>query len=491
MNIEIIKNKHHTNEQRNTMSLKRYIFLLIAVIILILTTVQLSFVSYIQDQVNEEIQQTSQALSAQIIDFAQESLEQTPINDDTAKQIMANKSISQFYSIKIIPPTKKLIKINELYSLKVDNGKPVIELVPHHNIPFETRDMRQLLNAINIVQGDDHESFSLIKQTKDSLEQKTFEFQQQNEATNTYFNNLFILTFAMASFGLIAAYFIAKHISEPLKQLNHGFNQLEQGDFGTSLKEQGIAETRKTLNQFNTMSRQLAKLDEQSKHYAAVQHMSDIGEMSRGLAHALRNPINTVGLSIEQMAQSDLTQLERDALAQAARDKITVMDNTIKSLLTLAADNSLTPTTFNLYHVIQDIVLEVSATSNHQVLINSDKNLPFVGHETEVRSIIHSITVNAIEASSMCTSITIDITSTQQQCIISIKDQGTGISEQIRPDLFKPHITTKTEGAGMGLYIAKRLAQLHYQGDIELSDNQPHGCVATITLTSLNVTDNS
>ena len=71
------------------MSLKRYIFLLIAFIILILTVVQLSFVSYIQDQVNQEIQQTSKALSAQIIEFAQESFEQAPVDNKTAEKLMA------------------------------------------------------------------------------------------------------------------------------------------------------------------------------------------------------------------------------------------------------------------------------------------------------------------------------------------------------------------------------------------------------------------
>ncbi|OIQ43803.1 MAG: hypothetical protein BM565_14720 [Gammaproteobacteria bacterium MedPE] len=473
------------------MSLKRYIFLLIAFIILTLTAVQLSFVSYVQDQVNQEIQQTSKALSAQIIEFAQESLEQAPMNDETAKKLMANASLNQFYNIRIIQPERKIIKINDYYSLEVDNGKPVIELTPHFDQAIENQDLKMLLNAIDIVQNDDHESFSLIKQTKDSLEQKTFEFQQQNAATNTYFNNLFILTFAMASFGLIAAYFMAKHISEPLKQLKHGFNQLEKGDFNVSLQEQGIAETRKTLAQFNTMTKRLAELDEQSKHYANVQHMSDIGEMTRGLAHALRNPINTIGLSLEQMAQSDLTMQQRERLASAAREKITAMDNTIKSLLTLAADESLSPAKFNLHHVIQDIVLEVAATSRHTVRINGDTKLCFNGHESEVRSIIHSIVTNAIEASSSDATININTEKTGTTTTISVQDNGSGIDAKIQDKLFKPHITTKAEGAGMGLYIAKRLCQLHYQGDISLTANQPNGTIATIILNSINQEDSA
>jgi len=469
------------------MSLKRYIFLLITVIILLLTAVQLSFVSYIQNQVNDEIQQTSQALSHQIVEFAQESLEQEPLSHDAANAIMINESINKYYVVNVIPVKKQVIEINDYYSLEIDNGKPIIELTPRSNISLESQHMRQLLDSINIVQDENNESFSLIKQTKDSLEQKTFEFQEQNAASNSYFNYLFLLTLILSLLGTIAAYFIAKHISDPLKQLNHGFNKLEHGKFGINLQEQGIAETRKTLQQFNNMSQRLAQLDEQSKHFAAVQHMSDIGEMSRGLAHALRNPINTIGLSLEQMAQPKITQQQRETLAITARDKITAMDKTIKSLLSLSTENTLTPTSFNLQHVIQDVVLEVSTASSITIDIDGPSKLPFVGHESEVRSIVHSIIVNAIEASPKDSSISIQAKLSAHEISLTITDQGSGISPLIKSKLFKPHITTKAEGAGMGLYIAKRLSQLHYDGDIMLSDNSPCGCIALITLNPINV----
>ena len=101
------------------MTLKHYIFLLVTFIILILTVVQLSFVSYIKEQVNNEIQHTSQALSQQIIAFAQESLEQEPLNDDAATAIMMNESINQFYVVKVIPVKKQVIEINDFHYIKI------------------------------------------------------------------------------------------------------------------------------------------------------------------------------------------------------------------------------------------------------------------------------------------------------------------------------------------------------------------------------------
>ena len=55
-----------------------------------------------------------------------------------------------------------------------------------------------------------------------------------------------------------------------------------------------------------------------------------------------------------------------------------------------------------------------------------------------------------------------------------------GISEQVRNKLFQPHVSSKPEGAGMGLYIARRLCRSYYRGDLTLEDNTPKGCVAQV-----------
>ena len=68
--------------------------------------------------------------------------------------------------------------------------------------------------------------------------------------------------------------------------------------------------------------------------------------------------------------------------------------------------------------------------------------------------------------------------------VVKVVDEGKGLADDIKENLFKPHITSKSEGAGMGLFIVKRLSQLHYGGDVELHNRAEGGCEATLTLQS-------
>ena len=66
--------------------------------------------------------------------------------------------------------------------------------------------------------------------------------------------------------------------------------------------------------------------------------------------------------------------------------------------------------------------------------------------------------------------------------LIDVVDEGEGVSEAIRARLFQPHVSGKPHGAGMGLYLAERLARLRYRGGIVLEPNAPRGTIAHLRL---------
>ena len=68
--------------------------------------------------------------------------------------------------------------------------------------------------------------------------------------------------------------------------------------------------------------------------------------------------------------------------------------------------------------------------------------------------------------------------------MISVKDQGFGISETFKKSVFKPYERGdyyKTEGLGIGLTLIKNITQ-KYQGDIAIKNNQPQGTIMQVTL---------
>ncbi len=470
------------------MSLKRYLFLLISLLIIILAVIQLSFVNYIKGQIEQEVQGRSLALSERVIDFVAEGIDESVQVSEpkTAYTVNNNDELAAYYHIKIHPAQKQVIEINEHYSLEIADSKPYIELIPKNQSRLPARSLKTLLKNIKVTPIDDDSGFSLLKQTVDGIEQKTFEFDQEHALSSLYFNYLSLFIGALSLAALLIAYWLARHISKPLSQLTDGFKALEDGNLGVTVTATGVSEIKKTLERFNQMSEKLEQLSKQEQQFIAAQHMADIGEMTRGLAHALRNPINTIGLSLEQMALPTLNNQQRQQLAISAREKISSMDNTIKSLLTLAAQHHLDPAPLNVVHVVQDIILELSTTSSDiSIKFDSTIALPFVGHESELRAILHSVIVNAVEACGASGEVTIYAALKGNILDISVSDNGCGLAPEIIERLFQPHITTKAEGAGMGLYIARRLCQLHYQGQLSLENGQSTGAVASITLHSI------
>jgi len=194
--------------------------------------------------------------------------------------------------------------------------------------------------------------------------------------------------------------------------------------------------------------------------------------MSRGLVHALRNPIHTMALALEQLSGSD------PALQQLIEQKMQHINRTLSTLLTLSCQGVDRSTPVALKAVLQDLCLEFSA----QQLQLDAPALCCHGAEAELRFILHVLVSNAVEASPQPGTVCLKLWQAPDGIYFQVTDQGPGLSPTVAASLFQPHISSKAEGAGMGLYLAQRLLQMYYQGDIQLQNRPEGGVLAQIRL---------
>lgn len=459
------------------MSLKRYLFLLVALFVVLMAAIQLSFINYVQQQVSAEVEEKSRALSKQAVELLVEST----LPD--LRQQAPSKS-PQGISIRIESTPNKMIKLEDGYQFITGEQTKTITTSssqePENVIIKE--DLRGGLQQLSISRLKNNDAFSVDIDSNRHFHRQIVQFDKQDSAVQRYFNWLTLATLIVSVIGLILAYLLARHISLPLAHLSKGFKQLEEGELGSLVAVGGIKEVRETLLSFNHMSVRLAELNNLEKQFTQQQQMAELGEVARGLAHTLRNPINTIGLAIEQMSQQQMTDQQRSELAIQARQKIIHLDNTIKSLLTLTTAGVDRTKTVDVNQVIEDIIMELSMVGTNQINFSASQRCEVQGAESEIRSMIHTLLVNAIEASPDSEPVSVFIDTKDNRAKVTIIDQGTGIDESIRKQLFKPHVSTKAEGAGMGLYIAQRICQSHYQGDLILKSNSPQGCIAELAL---------
>ena len=466
------------------MSLRHYLFTLIGLLILLLAAAQWSLVYWIDRQITAEVNEQAQALSEKVIEFAFNS-EGFAFSTDGESQVTLfteNASVNEQGGNRVVvlpqQDQENVRVIKELITVATDGAGEIEELHLDENkkVIIKKR-LDKVFEQINAEQSaGPTDPTSAPEQNSSGPERFLFEHTVETSATTQdliYSIQAMIIISALVAVGF--AYWLSAQFNRPLNELKNGFNALAIGDYGHQIAPQGVADIKATMGQFNEMSANLAQLKEAEQHYKESAHLAELGEVSRGLAHTLRNPIHTIGLSIEQIGSEDLSEADKHVLIEKIQSKIRQLDSNIKSLLTLTTTGIARTEQVPILAVVQDIVLEYkfAQLKPHQFEIDIPATLSIVGAESEIRNILHTLIVNACEAMPEPGSIQIAGTSDGDVVEVTVIDQGVGLSDDIKANLFKPHVSSKSEGAGMGLYIAKRIIGLHYQGDITLENVQP------------------
>ncbi|MCP4272249.1 MAG: HAMP domain-containing histidine kinase, partial [Gammaproteobacteria bacterium] len=287
--------------------------------------------------------------------------------------------------------------------------------------------------------------------------------------------------------GLVIAAFFSHRLSIPLSRLSQAAKEVASGDLGRTINSEGhfaSKEIKETVESFNYMSEQLVEVEQLKSQIIENEHYRELGDISRGLAHSIRNPLNTLGLTVEELTRNDLPEERRNKLSESASRQIQRVDQWIRSFLTFSLSGDTQSESIKLLPLIQDIQLEASQLLQHSICIKVDspENIVVDGVEAELKAMIHALIINAVEASPKNGEVLINIAQSEQQITLEVLDQGDGLPEEILKNLYQPHQTTKAKGSGMGLFIAYRLAKGRYQGNIQIQNRDTGGALAILTL---------
>jgi signal transduction histidine kinase len=308
-----------------------------------------------------------------------------------------------------------------------------------------------------------------------------------NRAVEQISQNLLIGMAVILVVGLLIAALVAHRVSAPLRGLAMAARTVGAGSFGTLAPEQGSGEVRDAIVSFNRMSSHLRDLSETAQRLRAREHLTELGEVARGLAHTLRNPLNALGLSLEELAGQARDPEQADELVIGARRQIRRVDDALRSFLALASEKGGHAEEVDLLALLQDVALEASqdtSRSVHMKVQASSDNLRLKAVAPELRAVVQALVVNAVEASPDGGHVTARVRRVEAPLVacLEIEDDGPGLPDEVRSRLFTPHVTTKATGSGMGLYLAQRIASTRYGGKVSLQDRPQGGTLVVLEL---------
>ncbi|MCE2845880.1 MAG: ATP-binding protein [Sphingobacteriales bacterium] len=273
--------------------------------------------------------------------------------------------------------------------------------------------------------------------------------------------NLYVLLFCVAvGFGFI----IAGRITAPLALLESklGKTRLDSGLERIDWKHRD--EFGRLVEAYNRM---LEELEQSAGQLARSERESAWREMARQVAHEIKNPLTPMKLGVQHLERVML-EGGTDAEEKAKRISRTLVEqiDTLAGIATAFGDFARMPGTalkaINAIPIIEDTVaLYSNGTETHIEFDHEANELMVLGDKDQLTRILGNLVKNAVQAipEDRQGRIRILVERGDQVVVLSVLDNGSGIPESQRKNLFVPEFTTKTSGTGLGLAMVKAMAE--------------------------------
>jgi len=280
-------------------------------------------------------------------------------------------------------------------------------------------------------------------------------------------------------FGLVGAGVLANRVTRPLRGLAEGAEAVGRGELGVQIPVTAAGEVGELQRSFNTMSARLAELEAQRDRWREREHLAQLGDLSRGLAHTVRNPLNTLGLAVEELATGSEN---REELVITARSQIRRIDQWLRSFLALGAEDAAEQTREDLGDLTRAVVFEAVQQGRAVDIRIADEDVPITVVATAVRAALANLLENAADVTPSGETVEVEVRRDGDLGVVLIRDRGPGLPPDVRERLFEPHVTTKVGGSGMGLFLARQLVVGMHGGILAVDDLQDGGTIAIVKL---------
>ena len=199
--------------------------------------------------------------------------------------------------------------------------------------------------------------------------------------------------------------------------------------------------------------------------------LAAIGRLTSGVAHEVKNPINAIVVHLEVMRQK-LKEVDPDTRRHidVIGSEIQRLDRVVQTLVDFTRPVELRLMDTDLRKLVDDVVVLASpAAEQNQVHLERQTGQEVLRTRIDVdlvKQAVLNIVINGVQAMPDGGTMQLKMRREGENALLTIRDQGQGIPEDIRDKVFNLYFTTKKGGSGIGLAMAYRVVQLHH-GSLE------------------------
>ncbi len=230
----------------------------------------------------------------------------------------------------------------------------------------------------------------------------------------------------------------------------------------------------------------ITNLKRAEKANLLLEKLGATGRLVRTLAHEVRNPLNNINMSVEQLLQTPDSPTEESPLfLDIIQRNSKRIGDIITELLDTSRPTDLVFDKCTLQSVMDDSIAEaldrITLQHVNMKIHYSDEPCHIMGNKEKLKIAFLNIIINAVEAvASISGELRISIETLKDAHVVTIKDNGCGIPEENISRLFEPYFTSKRNGMGLGLAATLNILQSH-KASIDVTSVLKKGTTFLIT----------
>ncbi|MGC1471125.1 MAG: ATP-binding protein [Psychroserpens sp.] len=301
-----------------------------------------------------------------------------------------------------------------------------------------------------------------------------------NKELNEFLKRLAYAYVFMLLIAILLALLLSKYITRTLKTISDKINETRLEKRNKKIDISSSSEEISTLvNSYNSM---IDELEESAVKLATNEREQAWREMAKQVAHEIKNPLTPMRLSVQSFQRKFDPQDEKifqkvDEYSQTLIQQIDTMSSIASAFSNFAKMPAQQNEMLNVPNIVKlglDIFSEdyiVFSSEDDEIMANFDR--------TQLIRVVTNLVKNGIQSipsEQETPRIEVRVATEADMVIITVEDNGIGISEEIGQKIFEPKFTTKSSGMGLGLAMVKNIMET-YNGTITFTSQLGRGTI--------------
>jgi signal transduction histidine kinase len=303
-----------------------------------------------------------------------------------------------------------------------------------------------------------------------------------------------IATLAVFALGMLLSLVLASAVSRPVRALTTAAGRVARGDLDARVPAAGSGELDDLARTFNDMVEKLAESRALEERLHLAERTTAMGRLASALAHEIRNPLNSIGLTIDhvrtRLAPEDASRrAEFESVLSTLRSEVARLNRLVGDFLSFGRPARLEPRPCDVGAILGETAALVEHKARDQAVevrpVVAEDLPPTVADPELLKTCLLNLVLNAFDA--MPSGGRLDLRAQVAELggapalELRVSDSGVGMSEEDAANAFEPYFSTKDTGIGLGLALTRRVVERH-GGRVALDTRLGGGTTVTLLL---------